>query len=97
MELGCCNTSVETALKLVAVKVAADKDEAGFTLFVVLPWTLMISFNDHVHALYHITLCVTFEGNDALQAENVRAVCLGDLLNPWKEAVGIHFTRTQRD
>ena len=95
MRLGCCYTGVEASLELFAVKVAADKDEAGFTLFVFLPWTLMIAFDDHVHALYHIALCVTFESNNALEAKDVRAVCLSDLLNPWEETVWIHFPRTQ--
>ncbi|MND86186.1 hypothetical protein D3C80_781390 [compost metagenome] len=57
----------------------------------------MVALDDHVHALHHVTLRITLEGDDALEAQNVGAVCLGDLLDPREEPLGVHLTAAQRD
>ena len=80
--------SLERAFKLFAVEFAADKDETALMLFAVLPGTLVITFDDHVHTLDNVTLGVVLEGDDPLQAQNVRAFRLGDLLDPGKKRSG---------
>src|SRR5690606_5050073 len=52
-------------------------------------------FDNHVHALNDITLGIALEGDDAFEAQNARAVCLGYFLDPGEETVRVHFTATQ--
>ena len=62
------NTGVESALNLFAIEIAADEDQSGLTLFVGMPWALMITFHDHMHPLHHEAIIVAGKGDDALQA-----------------------------
>ncbi len=57
---------------------------------------LMIALDDHVHALDDITLRIVLEGDDALEAQDVRPLRLGDLLDPGEEALGVHLAAAQR-
>ena len=49
----------------------------------------MIAVEDHVHALEHETIGIVLEGENALAAQDRRAVVGDQLLNPGKELVGI--------
>ena len=84
-------------VQLLAVQLTADEDEAAFALFIFLPRALVIALDDHVHALHHVTLGIALEGNDALEAKDIRAVGLGDLLDPREEPLGVHLAAAQRD
>ncbi|ENN87451.1 hypothetical protein RHSP_28281 [Rhizobium freirei PRF 81] len=57
----------------------------------------MIAFDDHVYALNDVALRVVLEGDDALEAQDVRALRLRDLLDPGEEAFGIHLAAAQRN
>jgi hypothetical protein len=46
---------------LLARQIAADEDDAAFTLFVRVPCPLVVTVKDHVHALEHETLIVILE------------------------------------
>lgn len=60
-------------------------------LFIVLPGALMITFNDHVHALDDIAFVVVLKCKDALQAKDIRALFLGDFLNPWEKFIRVQL------
>lgn len=79
------------------VEVAADEDKPAFAFFVVFPGPLMIALDDHMDALDDIALVIVAEGENALEAQDIRALFLGDLLHPWEEFVGIEFAGTQGD
>ncbi len=80
------------------IELASDEDEAAFALFVFLPGALVIAFDDHVHALHHIAVRVVLEGDDALEAQDVRSLRLGDVLDPGKNFAGsISPARSETD
>src|SRR5262249_14999798 len=57
----------------------------------------MIALDDHVHTLHDISLGIFLEGDDALEAQNVRSLRLGDLLDPGEEALRVHLAAAQRN
>src|SRR5690606_26560464 len=65
-------------------------------LLVVLPGALVVAFDDHVHALDDVAFRVVPEGDDALEAQDVRAFDLRDLLDPREELLRIHLAAAQR-
>ena len=54
----------------------------------VLPGALMVAVEDHVHALEHEALGIVLEIEDALAAQDGRAVLGDELLDPGEELVG---------
>src|SRR5262249_39968146 len=70
-------------------QLAADEDDAALALLAVLPGTLMIAVEDHVHALEHEAVRVVLEREDALAAQDARPLLLHEVLHPGKELVGI--------
>src|SRR5690606_34228038 len=88
---------LEAFLDLLDVEVAADEDEAAFALLTVLPRTLVVALDDHVDALHDVAFLITLEGDDALEAQDVGTVGLGDLLDPREEPVGVHLAAAQRN
>src|SRR3984885_9030064 len=81
-----------------ARQVAANEDDAAVSLLVFGPWPLVIAVKDHVHALEDKALIVVLEGQDALAAQNVRALLLHQILHPRKELVRIErLVRAQRN
>lgn len=48
-------------------------------------------------ALNDVTLPVAGKGDDAFEAQDVRAIGLGDLLDPGEETIRVHFTAAKRD
>src|SRR5690606_3243041 len=87
----------EALLDLFDIEVAADEDEAGFALLAVLPRALVVALDDHVDALHDIALGIALEGDNALQAQDVRAVDVGHRLDPGEEAVRVHLAAAQRN
>src|SRR5262245_61916056 len=74
---------------LVLGQLAADEDDAAFTLLARLPWALVVAVENHVHALEHEALVVVLERQDALAAQNVRPLDLHELLHPGEKLVGV--------
>src|SRR5215510_7367447 len=70
-------------------KITSDKDDTAVALFIRAPWPLMVTVENHVHALEHEALRVILERNDSLTPQNARSVLCNEILNPWKEPVGI--------
>src|SRR5215467_4943543 len=70
-------------------KITANEDDAAVALFVRTPWTLVIAVENHVYALEHETLRVILERENTLAPQNIRAVLRDEILDPWKELVGI--------
>src|SRR5712692_7935662 len=70
-------------------QVAADEDDAALALLALLPRALMIAVEDHVHALAHEALVVALEREDALAAQDARAILLHQVLHPRKELVRV--------
>ena len=62
------DTRLKAVFQLFAVQIAADEDEAAFTLFAVFPRALVIAFDDHMNALNDVTFGVVLEGDNALEA-----------------------------
>src|SRR5690606_4897629 len=87
---------LEAGLQGGGVELASDEDEAAFTLFVFLPASPVIAFDDHVHAQHHISVRVVLERDDALESQDVRFLRLGDVLYPREEFRRVDFTRPQR-
>jgi hypothetical protein len=65
--------------------------------FSLLPGTLMIAFDDHVHALNHIAVIIPLKCDDSLEPENIRPVDLGDLFDPGEKPFGVDRTCAKRD
>ncbi len=57
----------------------------------------MVTFDDHMNPLHDITFPIVAESEDTLEAENIGAELLCDLVDPRKEALRVKFTCTQRD
>src|SRR5262249_30308195 len=70
-------------------QVAADEDDAAFARLALLPRSLMIAIEDHVHALEYEAGVVALERQDAFAAQNVRSGGLHELLHPGEELVRI--------
>ena len=87
----------EGPLELLAVKFPADEDDAAFAFFIVFPWPLVITLDNHVHALDHIAVIVAVKSDDSLESENVGAFQLGDLFDPWEETLRIDRACAQRN
>ncbi|MNH45243.1 hypothetical protein D3C79_1076320 [compost metagenome] len=66
-------------------------------LFFRLPCALVVALDDHMNALNHVAVRIVLERDDALETQNVRTLCLGDILYPWKEFRRINFTSTKRN
>src|ERR1700688_690333 len=67
----------------------ADEHDAALALLVVLPRALMVAVENHVHALEHEALGISFEGEDALAAQDVLAFLLHQGLHPGEELVRV--------
>src|SRR3990170_7603797 len=76
---------------------AADEYEPALALFLVLPRALVLALDDHVHALDYIATVLPAQRQDALQAQDVGALRLGEGMDPGEELVAIDLTRKQRD
>src|SRR5215813_9080201 len=76
---------------LVLGQLAADEDDAAFTLLARLPWALVVAVENHVHALEHEALVVVLERQDALAAQNARPLRLHEVLHPRKELVRVEW------
>src|SRR5215469_9121205 len=72
-----------------AGQVAANENDAAVARLAGFPWPLMITVENHVHALEDKALVVVFERENAFAAQNVRAFLLHQVLHPGEEFVGI--------
>src|SRR5260370_11143825 len=88
-EAGSRHTGGEAFPDLCLRQLAADEDDAAFTLLARLPGALVVAVENHVHALEHESLVVVFERQDALAAQNVRPLLLDEVLRPGQELVRI--------
>src|SRR5262249_25056748 len=70
-------------------KIAADEHDAALALFVRFPGPLVVSIEDHVDPLENETLRVAVERENALAAQDARAIFCHEILDPRKELVGI--------
>src|SRR5258706_7993998 len=79
----------DTALKAVADHLlrqfATDEDEAAFAQLPVLPLTLMIALEHHVHTLEHVAVIVAGKGEDALGAQDLLPLGGDEVLQPRHE------------
>src|SRR6266571_6021719 len=64
----------ETTADVFLRQVAADEDDAALARFLRLPRPLMIAVEDHVDPLEHEALRIVLERQDALAAQDVRAL-----------------------
>lgn len=80
--------ALEAVFQLFTVQFPANEHQAAFMLFAIFPWPLVVALDNHMNTLHHIALGIALEGDNALQAQDVRAVGLGDLLNPGKKRSG---------
>src|SRR4030095_10758362 len=55
------------------------------------PRCVGIRIENHVHALKHETLRIVLECENALAAQDIGSVLGDQILNPWKELVGIEW------
>ncbi len=78
-------------------QVAADEDEAAFPLFAFFPGALVVTFDDHVHALHDVAVVVPGKGENALHPQDVRTLKLGRLLDPGEEFLRVEFAGAQGD
>jgi len=88
-------TGFESVFQLFRVEFATNEHHPAFALFAGFPRALVITFDDHVDPLHYISVVVAVKGDNALQAENVRTVELGYLLDPRKELSRIDRPRAQ--
>src|SRR6266481_1204446 len=83
----------DTALEAVADHLlrqfAADEDEAAFARLPVLPLTLMITLEHHVHALEHVAVIVAGKGEDAFRAKDLLPLAGYEVLQPRHEFVRV--------
>ena len=79
---------LETLADFLFRQLAADEHELAVALLAVLPGPLVVAVQDHVHALEHEALGIVLEIEDALAAQDGRAVLGDELLDPGKELVG---------
>src|SRR5262245_47743799 len=86
---GLRDAALEPLFDLLLRQLAADEDHAAHTLLAVLPGPLVIAVEDHVYALQHEAFVVVLERDDALAAQDARAVLLHEVLHPGEELVGI--------
>jgi len=70
-------------------QLAADEDDAAVALLAVLPGTLVVAVEDHVHALEHEAIGIVLERQDALAAQDAWPLRLHEVLHPGKELVRI--------
>src|SRR5437763_5442219 len=68
---------------------AADEDDAALARLAVLPFSLMIAFQHHVHALEHVAIVIAGEGKDALGAQILLAFAGDEVLQPRHEFRGV--------
>ncbi len=71
---------------------SANEHKPRLALLARLPLALQISIKNHMHALKNKTLRLLLESNDALAAQNIRAVTLNQLVEPGNKAFGIDIT-----
>ena len=81
----------------VMVEFPANENKSALMSFTVFPGTLMVTFDDHVHALDNIAFMIILESQNALQTENIRPLFLCDFLDPWEEFICVELTRPERD
>ena len=85
-------TGFEGAGQALSVQIAANEDKARLTFFILTPGALVVALDDHVHALHHETVGIVPERDDALEAQDARAVHLRGLLDPREKLLRIHFS-----
>ena len=66
-------------------KIAADEHDLRLALLVRLPLALRIAVEHHVHALEDEALRIALHRHDALAAQDVRALLLGETIDPGHE------------
>ena len=71
-------------------QVAPDENYPCPARFSLLPGTPTSALNKHVHALNDELPILILYRSDALHAQDVRPVALGDILNSRHEPVGLH-------
>src|SRR5207244_4010787 len=81
----------ESLPDLLLRQLAADEDDAAFTRLALLPRPLVITVEDHVHALEHESLVIVLERQNALAAQDARSILLHEVLHPRKELVRIEW------
>src|SRR5207302_1360693 len=74
---------------LLVRQLASDEDEATLARLAILPGPLMVAVEDHVHALEDESLRIILERENPLAAQDARSFLLHQVLDPWKELVGI--------
>src|SRR5262249_33475796 len=83
------DAALETVGDQLARQVAADENDAAVPFLIGLPWPLVVSVENHVHALKDEALLVVLESENAFAAQNVRPLLLHQVLHPGKEFVRI--------
>src|SRR6266702_1618263 len=66
--------ALEALADLLLRQIAPDEHDAAFARLAVLPRPLVIAVEDHVDALEHEALRVVLERQDALRAQDARAL-----------------------
>jgi hypothetical protein len=82
--------SLEASPQQILWQVPPDENYPCLARFSLLPGTPTSALNKHVHALNDELPILIFDRCDALHAQDVRRVALGDILNPRHEPVGLH-------
>ncbi len=80
---------LKTLADFVFRQIAADEHELAVARLAVLPGALVVAVEDHVHALEHEAVGIVLEIEDALAAQDRRAVLGDKLLDPGEELVGV--------
>src|SRR6185312_8072631 len=83
------DTGFKTLAQALFRQLAADKNEAAFARLAIAPGALMLTVEDHVHALHDEALVVVTERQNALEAQDIGTVIGGDVLDPGEELVRV--------
>src|SRR5690348_14938571 len=83
------NAGRETGADCLLGHVAANKDHTALAGLTILPRTLMIAVEDHVHALKDEAVGIVLERENALGAQYFRPLVGDEVLDPAKELVGV--------
>src|ERR1700722_17812667 len=75
----------ESVADILFHKIPADEHDLRLPLLVRPPLALRIAVEHHVHALEHEALGVVFHRHDALAAQDIQALLLGDAVDPGHE------------
>src|SRR5271165_6579702 len=75
----------ESLTDILLCEIAADEDDLRLALFLGLPLALRLAVEHHVHALEHEAVGVALHRHDALAAQDVGTLLLGDAVDPRHE------------